>query len=148
MENNGTGEQLTRISDSISDDAEIERKLESALSGLRLLVDSPKALLIMRNAALTLLEVHGTVGPERMLLLVADPEFRAGVVNLLVRDTPKYWDETWNAVWHKDAEPLYSVRQQRIARRRSLIAFWTKEWSELPEEEVAHVGRILAALAS
>ncbi len=147
MENDGRGKQVAEIQDLIPSDRDIERKLEAELSIFADTIDSPRVLLILRNAALTLLEVHGSIGLERMFLLVADSEYRAGIVDHLVTETPKYWDDTWNAAWAKDSEPLYSKRQQAIARRISLITFWIKEWSELPKHEVEHTSKALQALA-
>ncbi len=148
MENDGRINQLTETKESIPSDSEIERKLEPLLAAVGSAIDSPKVLLILRNSALTLLEVHGSIGLERMFLMVADSEFRSGVVNHLVSETPVYWGNAWNEAWAKDREPLYSKRQQAIARRRSLITFWTKEWAELPEHEVRHATEILQGLAN
>jgi hypothetical protein len=131
----------------LPDDAEIEKQLELRLSELGDEIFSPKALLIVRNATLTLLEVTGAANPEATFLLVADQQYRQGIVNKLVAETPSYWDETWKAAWTKEIEPLYSRLQQRITRRRSLISFWTKEWDTLPPDQVKKVAVTLKALA-
>ena len=137
--------QATELGASIPDDAEIEIKLQANLRPLSDRIDTPKTLLIFRNAVLTLLEVGDQVDEQELLLLVLDKEYRQGIVNRLVSSTPDYWDQSWNAAWTKEIEPLYSRMQQRIARRRSLISFWTKEWDSLPAEQVRHAAEALSA---
>lgn len=130
---------------SIPDDAEIEKNLQEHLHPLSERIDSPKTLLIFRNAVLTLLEIGEQVDEQELLLLLVDKEYRQGIVDRLGSSTPKYWDQTWNAAWVKEIEPLYSRMQQKIARRRSLISFWTKEWDSLPADQVKHAAEVLSA---
>jgi hypothetical protein len=156
LENNGatagleaeaaTGQHILNASGALPGDEEIEKKLELQMQSLRSAIDSPKTLLIVRNAALTLFEVDGEVTQQAIFLLVTDKDYRKGIVDSLISETPNYWDDSWNAAWTKEIEPLYSNRQQRIARRRSLISFWTKEWDSLPEDQTKLVGEALGAL--
>jgi hypothetical protein len=156
LENNATTGSVTTASESgrqapelarlLPDDAEIEKQLELRLSEIGNQIFSPKTLLIVRNATLTLLEVTGDATPEATFLLVADEQYRQGVVDKLVTETPNYWDDAWKAAWTKEMEPLYSRLQQRITRRRSLISFWTKEWDTLPPDQVKKIAATLKAL--
>jgi hypothetical protein len=146
LENNGRGKQVAEILESIPDNLEIQRQLSPVLRLFESNVDSPRALLILRNSALTLLEVKEGFELERMFVLLADSEYRLGVVNRLINETPKYWDPAWYEAWGKDGEPLYSKRQQAIARRRSLINFWTEEWKEISEHEIRHAIEVLQSL--
>ena len=136
-------ERTSELRYSIPADAEIEAKLQAHLGALGDKVDSPKTLLILRNSVLMLLEVGDEVDNQSLILLIADREYRKGVVNRLTTNTPNYWDQTWNSSWTKEIEPLYSRAQQRITRRRSLISFWTKEWDTLPPEQVRHAAEAL-----
>lgn len=137
--------QAVQLGASIPDDAEIEKKLQTNLRRFRDRIDSPKTLLIIRNAVLTLLEVGDEVEDQMLSYLLADKDYRDGVVNRLSSQTPEYWDESWSKAWVKEIEPLYSKAQQRIARRRSLLSFWTKEWDTLPAEQVKHALEALLA---
>ncbi len=138
--------QLHENSGSFSGDWEIEKKLESCMQHLRPAVDSPKSLLIVRNAALTMLEVEGKAEVQSVFLLVRDKDYRQSVVDKLAAGTPNYWDEVWNHAWTKEVDPLYSSEQQGIARRRSLISFWRSEWDTLPEDEVSQIVKNLQQL--
>ena len=131
---------------SISKVLDIEAKLESTMKELRDVIDSPKSLLIAKNAVLTLLEVEGSADFQTIFLLVKDKKYREGIVDKLESETPNYWDQKWNEAWSKEIEPLYSVAQQVIVRRRSLINFWTKEWNTLPEDEVRRIVTDLSTL--
>jgi hypothetical protein len=136
----------------------IEKELRTQFHKISENIDSPKALLIIRNAALTVLELNELklVGQENkrsldlssLLSLLTNSEYRQRIVERLISTTPNFWDESWDQAWSKDAEPLYSERQQRIVRRRSLISFWTKEWQSLPKEQVEHAVQIVDSLAN
>jgi hypothetical protein len=136
----------------------IESELQTQLHKISENIDSPKALLIIRNAALTVLELNELklVGQEdnrsldlsSLLSLLTNSEYRQRIVERLISTTPNFWDESWDQAWSKDAEPLYSERQQRIVRRRSLISFWTKEWQSLPKEQVEHAIQVVDSIAN
>ncbi|HZW56613.1 MAG TPA: hypothetical protein VFF30_10015 [Nitrososphaerales archaeon] len=155
MENNGgaaTGLVQKKTEPATStgkDHVEIARVIVSQLQeteGLGGLIDSPRTLLVMRNAIQILSEADENVDIERIFLVIADREYRRGIIGKIEAGTPNYWDESWNAEWRKDADPLYSNSQQRIARRRGLVHFWTKEWDTFPEDYVKSVARSLQAL--
>lgn len=135
----------------------IEKELQTQLRMIREKIDSPKALLIIRNAALTLLELNKAGLFEQksaqkldltlVKALLSDPQFRQTTVERLIATTPNFWDHNWEQAWTKDAEPLYSERQQRIVRRRSLISFWTKEWQALPRDQLEHAVQVVGSVA-
>ncbi len=137
-------ETEVKATSDILDDRSILSVVDNVVRAVSNAIDTPRALLIVRDAALTLVEVREEISYERLLLLLADKEYRQGIVTRLVNTTPNYWDSSWNAAWkEKDAEPLYSEQQQRIARRRSLISFWTKEFDTLPTDQLNHVNEVL-----
>jgi hypothetical protein len=139
-------------------EALIEKEVQSEFRRISESVDSPKALLIIRNALLTALELNELELPEQgnnqtldlsaLWSLLTNSEYRQRIVERLISTTPNFWDESWDQAWSKDAEPLYSERQQRIVRRRSLISFWTKEWQSLPKEQVEHAIQVVDSLAN
>lgn len=136
----------------------LERELRFQLRKIRERIDSPKTLLILRNATLTLLELNDAklfkegkmprLDAASLVSLLSDSEFREMILGRLVSTTPDYWDENWNHAWTKDADPLYSERQQRIMTRRSLISFWRNEWSTLPSEQVEQAMQVAKSLVS
>jgi hypothetical protein len=136
----------------------IEKDLNARLRNLRNYIDSPKSLLILKNAFLTELEVYGTQPLQKksaksvcdakfVVCMLSDVAFREKIVDMLISTTPAIWDESWNHSWSKDAEPIYTEKQQRILRRRSLINFWTKELDSLPAEQVRHAIQIASVFA-
>lgn len=139
MEKHGTGiEQAASVALALERD--IDTRLRQFMEALANIVDSPKALLILRNAALTLLELpEHTLDVEKVCELLTDDQVRAGVIKKLSEETPPYWSEQWNSLWEKDVDPLLSESQQRIVRRISLVTFWSKEWDGIPAEVRSHV---------
>jgi hypothetical protein len=136
----------------------IEKELQDELRKVREEIDSPRALLIIRNAALTLLELSEikTAGQLRpcnldwnsVKSLLSNSQYRQTIVDRLISTSPNFWDENWDHVWSKDAEPLYSEQQQRIVRRRSLISFWTREWQTLPKDQIEHAVLVITSLGA
>lgn len=133
----------------------IEKKLQYQLRPIRDRIDSPRTLLILKNAVLTLLELEVKQGdsnsPEKidgnsLLSLLSNDDFRKVTLAKLASSTPSFWDDNWDRAFAKDAEPLYSERQQRIMRRRSLIVFWTKEWDSIPKEKIEKAIEIATSL--
>jgi hypothetical protein len=111
-------------------------------------IDSPLTHLILRNAALTLLEIQGEdLSIRKIYELLTDDRFRSSIVSMLAEITPPYWSEEWSLLWRKDAEPLFSVSQQRIVRLAGLLTFWTKEWGEIPYDIKRHVAEMLKGMA-
>ncbi len=107
-------------------------------------IDSPKSLLIVRNAILTLLEVPGErFSREKVGQLLRDDNYRAELVRNLNEQTPEYWSSQWDASWRKDKEPLLSTAQEQITKRGSLIEFWTKEWPTIGEDVKGHLTKAL-----
>lgn len=124
-----------------------DARLRQFMDALADVVDSPKTHLILRNAALTLLELpECTLDLEKIRKLLTDAQVRASVMKELSEETPPYWSEQWNSLWRKDVEPLSSKAQQRIVRRISLLTFWSKEWDEVPAEVRSHVTDAVQAL--
>jgi hypothetical protein len=142
--------------------ATMERELRARLRAVRDKIDSPKTLFILKNALLTELELYGAESGSSLKrgcktqysgsgaifveCLLSDAQFREKVVDMLISTTPDVWDQNWNSVWNKDADPLYSERQQTILRRRSLITFWTNEWKTIPDEQVESAINVARAL--
>lgn len=125
-------------------DTELKRFMDAVAD----IVDSPKAHLILRNAAATLLELADhNLSVGEVCRLLSDDHFRDDVIEKLSEETPQYWSEQWNSLWKKDAEPLSSDAQQRIARRISLMTFWGREWSGIPAEVRRHVAEAARAMA-
>jgi len=146
MENNGNravgSHTLTKLSDET-----LNQELENHLAPIKDVIDTPRTLLIMRNAILTLLETPDQPFSWKSVhALLTQDEFRADVVNKLEGATPKFWREDWDSLWKVDEDPLFSKAQQRIVIRQSLIVYWTQEWSHTPKEERMHAAKIVEAL--
>jgi hypothetical protein len=110
-------------------------------------VDSPKFLLIIRNAVHTLLETPGQdFSWKSVHELLSDEKFRSNVVSKLKEVTPDLWREEWDKMWKVEEDPLFSKAQQRIVKRQSLIVFWTEEWDTLPTKEKMHVAEVVSML--
>lgn len=110
-------------------------------------VDSPKFLLIIRNAVHTLLETPDQDFSWKAVHdLLTDEKFRSNVVGKLKEVTPKFWRDEWDKLWEINEDPLFSKAQQRIVKRQSLIVFWTEEWDTLPKKEKVHVAEVVSIL--
>jgi len=147
MENNGNREVSSYPPIKQSDET-LNQELENNLAQIRDAIDSPKTLLIMRNAVLTLLETpNQPFNWKAVHALLTQDDFRADIVNKLKQVTPKFWREEWDSLWKVDEDPLFSMAHQRIVRRYSLIVYWTEEWSHTPEKARIHAAEIAQAFA-
>jgi hypothetical protein len=144
MENDGAGVALVSRDEPTWEDT--GSRLHSIMTSLEDLVDSPKALLVLRNATLTLLEAGEEFTYSKLYYLLSYDEYRKTVTNRLRQATPGTWSAGWNGAWQKDAEPLLSVAQEKMVRRNGLITFWSTEWMSIPEDLKAHVLRVVSAL--
>lgn len=146
MENDG-GRGITKAPE-LRQEAELNRRLSTIMDSLTDVIDSPQTHLILRNAALTLLEIQGEDFSIRKIYeLLTDDRFRSSIVSMLAKMTPPYWSEEWSLLWRKDADPLFSASQQRIVRLTGLLTFWTKEWGEIPYDIKRHVAEMLKGMA-
>jgi hypothetical protein len=133
-------EQIAQTAQINSSSFQVSNKAKECMRLFQDIIDSPKTLLIVRNAILTLLETsEEEVNRDTVGQLLRDNNYRAQVVGKLKDQTPDYWSEQWDVSWHKDKEPLLSAGQERITRRASLIEFWTEEWGTISEDVKAHL---------
>ena len=144
MEKHGR-EQVAQTSQALLlSSVQLSNKAKEYMRSFHYLIDSPKFLLIVRNATLTLLEIsEQEISRDKIGQFLRDDNYRAEVVGMLREQTPAYWSEQWDASWHKDREPLLSAVQERITRRASLLEFWTTEWRTISEDVKAHLTKVL-----
>ena len=125
-------------------DGELSSRLTAAMACFQDTLDSPRTQLILRNAALTLLELPGHEFSVKLVYdLLTDDGQRSRAVKTLSEETPQYWSKEWDSLWRKDVDPLLSISQQRIAKRNSLLVFWSREWDQIPAGPKAHMVRML-----
>ncbi len=147
MENYGRREEPIAATSSILAEADLAKKLSRAMHSMQELIDSPKTHFILRNTALTLLELPDhSFDLERAYLLLTNNSAREKIVRELLENTPEIWSETWNSLRLKETDPLYTAAQQHCVTRVQLARFWTKEWETIPEETRVHVANLLATL--
>jgi hypothetical protein len=126
---------------------ELNNVLGQHLRSLSDIVDSPRQQLILRNIILTLLELpEHEFTIEKAHALATQDQTRTEVIEKLKEGTPQYWSNDWNQLWKKDADPLLSMSQQRIASRTKLITFWSGEWATIPPEARDHVANALKGI--
>ncbi len=146
MENNGTREMSNPPVFKQSDE-QLNQDMLSHLEVVKDAVDSPKFLLIIRNAVHTLLETpNQDFTWKAVYALLTDEKFRANIIDRLKGATPKFWRDEWDNLWKVDEDPLFSKAQQRIVKRQSLVVFWTEEWDTLPKKEKMHVADTVSML--
>lgn len=123
---------------------ELNSRLRAAMTTFQYALDSPRTQMILRNSILILLELpEHTVNAQLIYKLLTDEQFRKEAIKRLSETTPHYWSEDWNSLWRKDIDPLLSIAQQRVAKRNSIITFWSKEWDEIPSDVKRHVVKML-----
>ncbi len=146
MENNGSREVSSPPFFKQSDE-QLNQEMLDHLEVIKAAVDSPKFLLIIRNAVHTLLETpNQDFSWKAVYALLTDDKFRANVIDKLKEVTPEFWRDEWDKLWKVEEDPLFSKAQQRIVKRRSLIIFWTDEWSTLHKKEKMHVSEAVSRL--
>jgi hypothetical protein len=146
MENNGNREVGSSILMEKSDEL-LNQELKNNLAFTVDAIDAPKTLWIMRNAILTILDTpNQPYSWKAVHSLITQDDFRADIVDKLKKVTPMFWREEWDSLWKVDEDPLFSKAQQRVARRHSLIVYWTEEWSQIPAKAKNHAAKIAQEL--
>lgn len=128
-------------------EAEVQAPLHRFMAKLTDETSSPRVQLMLKNAVLTLLELHEEPSFDKAYELVANPNARSNAAERLSAETPRFWSNKWDSLWRKDEDPLLSDAQQRMARRIGLQTFWAKEYDDLPPEIRAQAANALKMMA-
>jgi hypothetical protein len=142
MEKHGR-EQIAETSQIAQSSISLSHQLKEHMRSFQDIVASPKSLLIVRSAILTLLEAREEVSRDKVGQLLRDESYRAEALRKVKEQTPEYWSEQWNSSWRNDKEPLLSATQEQITRRAGLLEFWNKEWETISEDVKTHLTRAL-----
>lgn len=140
-------EQLPAV-DYLPEDV-LNSRLGAAMAPFQDAPGSPLTHMILRNSILMLLELPEHVASVQLVYeLLTDAQFRNDAVKRLGETTPQYWSEGWDSLWRKDIDPLLSVTQQRVAKRNSILAFWSKEWGDVHSGAKTQAVKILEMMGA
>lgn len=148
MANDGRREEPVTVAAQLSPRSEeIDNRLRECMNSLTQLLDSPQTLTILRNTALTLLELpEHQFDVDRAHALLTWSVVREDAVSKLREITPQLWSEAWNLQRPQSNGPLYTEVQQQTLIRSNLIRFWVEEWGRIPVEVRDHVADMLGKL--